>query len=136
MKVKMRYWVDEIGGRAEIMDVELKPFGYRMAPLTQWETLIAAEDVKVEKGKPVIIKVEPVFLPQNTIVGPLSIMRHALGIVKDIVECGVPERVEDEKCVNRVLFIPVEDGEVKAGDLVGVLKVFFIRTGLLTSCLA
>lgn len=135
MKVKMLYWVDEVGGRAESMEIELKPFGYRTAPITQWEVLIAAEDVEVEKGKPVIVRVEPVFLPGNTLVGPLSIMRHALGTLVDVVECGVPGRVEDEKCISRVLFLPVEDGVIKKGDMVGVLKVFYIKTGLLTRIL-
>nr|WP_276626142.1 DUF22 domain-containing protein [Archaeoglobus fulgidus] len=135
VKVKMLYWVDEVGGRAESMEIELKPFGYRTAPITQWEVLIAAEDVEVEKGKPVIVRVEPVFLPGNTLVGPLSIMRHALGTLVDVVECGVPGRVEDEKCISRVLFLPVEDGVIKKGDMVGVLKVFYIKTGLLTRIL-
>ncbi|MET1124099.1 MAG: DUF22 domain-containing protein [Archaeoglobaceae archaeon] len=129
--MNMLYWIDEVGGRVERLSIELKPFGYRMAPFTQWEILVAAEDVKVEKGKPAVLKIEPIFLPQNSIVGPLSIMRHALGSVLDIVECGIPKRVEDEKCISRVLFMPVESGEIKKGDLVGVLKVFFIKTGLL-----
>ena len=131
MKVAVTYWADEIGGKVEHMEMDLKPFGYRMAPVTQWEILIADEDKKVEKGKPVIVKIKPIFLPPNTMVGPLSIMRHALGIVSDVVECGIPERVEDEKCISKVLFIPVDNGEIKKGDLVGVLKVFYIKTGLL-----
>lgn len=131
MKVAVTYWADEIDGKVEHMEMDLKPFGYRMAPVTQWEILIADEDKEVEKGKPVIVKIKPIFLPPNTMVGPLSIMRHALGIVSDVVECGIPERVEDEKCISKVLFIPVESGEIKKGDLVGVLKVFYIKTGLL-----
>ena len=132
MKVEMLYWVDQVGGKVERLGVELKPFGYKMAPVTQWKTLVAEEDVEVKKGKPVVVKVKPVDIPDNTIVGPLNIMRHALGSVIDVVECGIPDRVEEEKCINQVLFIPVDDGTIKAGDLVGVLKVFFIKTGLLS----
>jgi len=132
MKVEMLYWVDYVGGKVERLDVELKPFGYKMAPVTQWKTLIADEDVEVERGKPVVVKVRTVDIPENTIVGPLNIMRHALGTVIDVVECGIPDRVEEEKCIDQVLFVPVDDGVIKAGDLVGVLKVFFIKTGLLS----
>ncbi|MEM4702098.1 MAG: DUF22 domain-containing protein, partial [Archaeoglobaceae archaeon] len=85
----------------------------------------------VEKGKPCIVKVKTITLPANTFVGPLNIMRHALGCVLDVVECGVPTRVEEEKCINNVVFLPIESGEIKKGDIVGVLKVFFVRTGLL-----
>jgi hypothetical protein len=132
MKVKMLYWADQVGGKVERLNVELKPFGYRMAPVTQWKTLIAEEDVEVEKGKPVVVKVRTIDIPENTIIGPLNIMRHALGTVIDVVECGIPDRVEEEKCIDQVLFVPVDDGVIKAGDLVGVLKVFFIKTGLLS----
>ncbi len=132
MKVKMTYWEDTIGGKIEEIDVELAPFGYKMAPVTQWKTLIADEEVCVERGEPTIIKIKTVEVPENTIVGPLHIMRHALGTVIDVVECGVPGRVEDEKCIRHVLFLPVDSGEVKEGDLVGVLNVVFVRTGLLS----
>ncbi len=135
MKVKMVYWADEIGGRIEETEIELKPFGYKMAPVTQWKSLVADEDVCVEKGEPTIIKIKTIEVPENTMVGPLHIMRHALGSVIDVVECGIPGRVEEDKCVNQVLFLPVESGEIKKGDLVGVLKVFFVKTSLLSRIL-
>ncbi len=135
MKVDIAYWMDKVGGTVDRIRVELKPFGYRMAPITQWKTLIADEDVCVERGKPTVVKIRDIELPGNTMVGPLSIMRHALGIVKDVVECGIPDKIEDSKCIDQVLFIPVDDGEIKKGDLVGVLKVFYVRTGLLSRLL-
>lgn len=135
MKVEMVYWLDKVGGTVDRIRIDLKPFGYRMAPVTQWKTLIADEDVYVEKGKPTVVRIRHVELPGNTMVGPLSIMRHALGIVKDVVECGIPDKIEEDKCIDQVLFIPVEDGEIKKGDLVGVFKVFYVRTGLLSRIL-
>ncbi len=132
MGVDIVYWVDRVGGVIDkIRDIELKPFGYKMAPIAQWKVLVAAEDVFVEKGKPCVIKIKPVIIPENTIVGPLNIMRHAFGTVIDVIECGIPDKVEEKKCISEVLFIPIESGVVKKGDLIGVLKVFYIRTGLL-----
>lgn len=132
MKISMKYWVDEVGGKLERREIELKPYGYRMIPLTQWKTLVAEKTTEVRKGKPIILDVKPFSVPANTMVGPLHIMRHALGTVLDVVECGIPHRVEEEKCVNKVLFLPVEDGVIEKNDIVGVLKVFFIKTGLLS----
>ncbi len=131
MRVSVTYWKNRVGGEVERMEVQLKPFGYRMVPVTQWKVLIADEDVEVRKGEVKIVNVKPVYIPENTMVGPLHIMRHALGTVLDVVECGIPRRVEEEKCVNKVLFMAVNDGTIEKGDLVGVLKVFFIKTGLL-----
>ncbi len=132
MKVDMVYWVDTTGGVTARVQTEVKPFGYRMAPIAQWKMLVSDEDIHVEKGKPEIIKVKPLKLPKNTMVGPLNVMRHAYGCVVEVVECGVPEKIEEEKCINQVLFIPIDSGEVKKGDLIGVLKVFFVTTGLLS----
>lgn len=135
MKLKMVYWEDEIGGRIEEMEIELEPFGYKMSPIMQWKSLVADEDVCIEKGQPTIVKIKTIEIPENTMVGPLHIMRHALGCVVDVVECGVPGKVEEDKCIDQVLFLPVESGEIKKGDLVGVLKVFFVKTGLLSRIL-
>jgi hypothetical protein len=136
MKVDLVYWADRFGGRTDKLEIELKPFGYRMAPITQWKTLIADEEVRVERGKPVVIKTKTVEIPENTMVGPLNIMRHALGVMLDVVECGIPDKVEESKCISKVLFLPVDDGVVREGDLIGVLKVFFIRTGLFSRILS
>lgn len=95
MKIDVTYWADEFGGRAEHMEIDLKPFGYKMAPVTEWEMLIAEENTNVEKGRPVVLKIKPVYISENTMVGPLSIMRHALGIVLNVVECGIPGKVEE-----------------------------------------
>ncbi|MFN3383621.1 MAG: DUF22 domain-containing protein [Archaeoglobaceae archaeon] len=136
MRLEMKYWVDVFGGKLEKMEVELKPFGFRMAPVAQWKTLIADKNTFVEKGKPSIVKVQTITLPSNTFVGPLNIMRHALGCIIDVVECGIPTRVEEEKCINNVIFLPVESGEIKKGDIVGVLKVFYVKTGFLGKTLS
>uniref|UniRef100_A0A7J2TGZ2 DUF22 domain-containing protein n=1 Tax=Archaeoglobus fulgidus TaxID=2234 RepID=A0A7J2TGZ2_ARCFL len=131
MDAVMKYWVDVFGGKLEKLKIDLKPFGFRMAPVTQWKTLIADRDVEVKKGNPTIVRVQTLTLPANTIVGPMNIMRHALGCVLDVVECGIPTRVEEEKCINNVVFLPIDDGEIKKGDIIGVLKVFFVKTGLI-----
>ncbi|MET1124303.1 MAG: DUF22 domain-containing protein [Archaeoglobaceae archaeon] len=131
MEADIAYWIDRVGGTVDRIHVDIKPFGYRIAPVVQWRTLVASEDLSVEKGVPAVLKVKTLSLPNNTIIEPLSIMRHALGCVVDVVECGIPEKVEEEKCIDQVLFLPVESGEIREGDLVGVLKVYYVKTGLL-----
>lgn len=131
MKLELKYWLDVFGGKLEKIEIDLKPFGFRMAPVTQLKTLVADKDTSVEKGKPAIVRVRTITLPANTFVGPLNIMRHPLGSVLDVVECGVPTRVEEEKCINNVVFLPIESGEIKRGDIIGALKVFYVKTGFI-----
>lgn len=135
MKLRMSYWKDDIGGVIEQTEVELEHFAYKIAPVVKWKSLIADEDVCVEAGQPTIVKVKTLEIPENTVVGPLHIMMHALGCVVDVVECGIPGKVEDDKCIDQALFLPIESDEIKKGDLLGLLRIFFVKTGLLSRIL-
>ncbi|MDI3497706.1 DUF22 domain-containing protein [Archaeoglobus sp.] len=121
------YW-EELGKRLGSFEVKKDKVSYRIAPFTQWKVLVADERREVEKGKPELIRLRVVRIPQNTIVAPLSIAPHATGTTVDVVE-EKPSRVEEEKKITHAVFLPAEDGVVEEGDIVGILKVFFVRTG-------
>ncbi len=107
---------------------------YRISPFVQWKTLIASESKKVRRGKVEVIEVEPVSIAPNTILAPLSIMRHAYGTVVDVIE-DKPSMVENEKKVEKAVFLAVEDGTVEEGDLIGVIQVLFVKVGTLSKIL-
>ncbi|MCS7144034.1 MAG: DUF22 domain-containing protein [Archaeoglobaceae archaeon] len=129
MKLEMRYWAGLVGDKMEKSELDLKPSEFRMAPFTQMKPLIADKDTPVEKGKPAIVEVQRISLPANTMVGCLNEARHALGTTISVIEYGRPSLIEEEKCISQALFIPFEDGVIKKCDLIGVIKVFFVRTG-------
>ncbi len=104
-------------------------YWYRRWNLAEWLPLVAAEDVEVSSGDVRVIKVEPVEIPENTIPVPLSMMRHALGTVIDVAHLGRPRLVEERKIVSSAVFMPVFDGKIEKGDLIGVLNVYYISTG-------
>ncbi len=110
---------------AESKRVDATSQMYKTSDYAYWKVLIAAEDVRVEKNRIAIVKIKEVRLPSNTIVSPLSIMRHGLGVVLDVYE-QTPSRVEDEKKLVAVAFLPVDNGLIKKGDLIGVVKVFVV----------
>lgn len=109
--------------------VKLKEYWYRRWHIAEWHPLIAKEDIKVKKGEPILLRVENVELPENTIPVPLSIMRHALGTVIDVAHNGRPKMVEEKKLITHALFIPAFDGKIEEGDLIGVLNAYYISTG-------
>lgn len=123
------YW-KEIGKEIGRLKVKKESVRYRIAPFVQWKVLIAENDVQVKSGLPAIIKIRDVEVPENTILAPLSIMRHALGTTIDVIEKGI-SRVEHEKKITHAVFLPVEDGIVEKGDIIGVLKIFFVKTGMI-----
>ena len=122
MYASMVYWK---GGKIDKRKVEVSPAVFKMVGYAYWKILSADEDVEVKKNEVSIVKIKEILLPSNTIVSPLSIMRHGLGVVLDAYE-EKPSRVEEAKKLVAVAFLPIEDGEIKKGDLLGVVKVFIV----------
>lgn len=81
------------------------------------------ELVEVKKGVPTVIKIEKVEFPPNSICIMLARMRHALGAVLEI-----SRYVEKVRWADQVIFLPICDGVVKKGDLLGVVNVIYIKT--------
>ncbi|MCD6494345.1 MAG: DUF22 domain-containing protein [Archaeoglobaceae archaeon] len=102
-------------------DIEQK--GYFLGPAAYWELLIADEDVEIEEGKPVKIKVKEIEFPEETVITLLGRFRHALGFVISLVHYGKPERVEIIEKVEDVVFLPLKSGKINKGELLGVVIV-------------
>ncbi|MCX8172537.1 MAG: DUF22 domain-containing protein [Archaeoglobaceae archaeon] len=131
MKAEVRYWSSAFGEKIEKMDVVLKSPEFRIAPFAQLKPLIAEKDVAVEKCKPTVVEVQKTKIPANTLLSCLSETCHALGTTIGIFIPGKPPTIEEEKNISQVVFIPFEDGVIKKDDIVGKLKVFFVRTDFL-----
>ncbi len=131
MQVDVTYWKDKIGGEAVKKSVKVEPYGYRLTNIAEWRMLVAAENTEVKAFEPAVIEIEKVVVPKNTIVSPLSIMRHALGTVIDVFQPGEPKKVEDEKIITHVVFLPVISGRVEKGELVGVINIRYVKTSAL-----
>ncbi len=108
---------------------EIPEYWYRRWNVGEWYPLIADENVEVRKGRSVFVRVRDVELPPNTIPVPLYMMRHALGVCIDVFQPGRHRRVEERRHVNRALFMPVFDGVIEEGDIIGVLNVYYVSTG-------
>ncbi len=132
MKVKLLTWQEGVGSRTFEFDVDVEQRSYTISQVNQLIPIIASEELTVCKGEVAVIGTRLIEVPENTVVSPLTAINHANGFVADVIECGVPGMVEDEKCINHVIFIPTRSGDVKEGDLIGILRVNFVRTGLLS----
>ncbi len=81
----------------------------------------------VEKGKPEVIRIKKVEFPPNSVCFILGRMRHALGAVIDVLHGGIPRYVETVSYADRVIFLPICDGEVKKNDLLGVVDLVYVK---------
>lgn len=130
MEVRIACWADPSRSKINKRSIDVSPIAYRTAPYAYWKILVADEDVKLEKGKVAFVNIKNVELPGNTLVSPLSIVRHAYGVVLDTYElCPPRTKIEEPKTLQMAAFLPVEDGEIKKGDMIGVVKVFVVGVG-------
>jgi len=130
MEVQVACWTDPSRRRINKRRVTVSPVAYRTAPYAYWKVLVADEDVRVKKGEVTFVNIKRVDLPGNTLMSPLSIMRHAYGVVVDTYEtCPPRTKIEEPKSLQMVAFLPVDDGEIRKGDMIGVVKVFIIGIG-------
>ena len=132
LRAKLLSWQDGVGSRTFEFDAEIEPRSYTVSKVSQLTPIIAAEDLTVSRGELAVIAIRLIETPENTVVSPLTAISHANGFVADVIESGLPGMVEDEKCIDHAIFIPTRSGDVKEGDLIGILRVNFVRTGLLS----
>ena len=123
MKVRTVYWSDKDRMKIKESFTDIRSAYFKTAGRAYWKLLLAAQEVEITKGQVTVIKVKPIRLPPKTAVSPLSIMRHALGSVVDVYFEKM-SRIEEEKRIVNVAFLPIQDGKVEEGDLVGVVKVY------------
>jgi|Deesub1362A_J573_1020465.scaffolds.fasta_scaffold00049_114 hypothetical protein len=132
MEVNAVYYDERSGIVREV--TEIVPFGFKMADYVKWGYLISEEDLQVKRNQLAVIKIKPLKLPKNTIVSSLGVAKHPLGSVIDVImrEKLKSEKIEDEKTIDRAVFLPVKDGKIEKGDLIGSIKSIFIGVGLIT----
>ena len=128
MIVEMAYYKDVERGEVARKLINVKNLVFKSSNQAYWKVLIADEDVEVEKNKIAVVKIRRINLPPKSTVAPLSIMRHALGTVIDVIS-DVPKKIEETKEVSHAYFFPIEDGRIEKGDLIGVIKVYPINVG-------
>lgn len=108
---------------------------YRRWHLARWFPLVADESIEVSSGEVERIGIRGFEIPENTIPVPMVIARNTFGNVVDVISPGKPKKVEERRFINEAIFVSVMDGEIKRGDLLGVLNVYYISVGEFTPSL-
>ena len=109
--------------------IRVKEAWYSRWNLGEWRMLIAEENVRLIPGNSRLIKVRNIEIPSNSIPAPLYGYRPPFGTVLDIYSPGRPRKIEERKIITHALFIPFEEGEIKEGDIIGVINVYSVAVG-------
>ncbi|MBO8182933.1 MAG: DUF22 domain-containing protein [Archaeoglobus sp.] len=131
-KIDIVYWKDKIKGELERKTIEIEPFGFQLSSIAEWKMLISAKDVEVVESKVCVIDVQETAIPKNAIISILPVMRHALGLVLDVFGPDGLKKIEEEKKISQTVFLPISNGTVKKGELIGVINVQYVKTSALS----
>ena len=104
-------------------NVSAVPYYFTISTEGKWEMLISAEDVEVKKGEVIQIPVKKTVIHQNAVALPCAFCHHANGVVLKVQSEGVV-LVESERNISSIVFLPILDGMIEKGDLLGVINVF------------
>lgn len=96
---------------------KLVPYELSLDPTAYWDLIISAERKEVKKREFTVIKIEEIKFPQNSLVIPVGIIKHALGEVVDLLPS------EKAGHIDGVLFLPTEKGIIKNGEILGIVKI-------------
>ncbi len=102
---------------------ELQPFGFKRSEIGMLVPVVAAENVEFRRGEVKVFGIDAINLPAGTIVQPLHERNHPLGTMIDVVE-EKPTLVEEDKRIVGAVFYAIGNGEIRRGDIVGVLNVY------------
>ena len=104
-------------------NVSAVPYYFTISTEGKWEMLISAGDVEVKKGDVIQIPIKKTVVYENTVSLPCAFCHHALGTVLKVQSEGVA-LVESKRNISSVVFLPILDGMIEKGDLLGVINVF------------
>lgn len=111
-------------GECVTITVEAAPYEFTVGTRAKWEMVIADENLNVKKGECVNIKIRPITLHSHTIALPCAFNQHPIVTTLRINEGCAPKPVEAERTARYATALALSDGEVREGDLLGVLNIF------------
>ncbi len=107
----------------ERITVEASPYEFTIATRAKWEMIIAGEDVTIAKGAFEKIKIMEINLQQDLLALLCAFTPHPLVSVVRVGSGDGVAPVETDRHIKVAYILGQETGEIKEGDLIGVLNV-------------
>ncbi len=111
------------GGGITRKEFEIQPFGFKRSEIGILQPVVAAEDVQLREGDIRTVEIQEINLPNGTVVQPLGERNHPFGVMMDVLE-DRPRLVEEDRKIVGAVFFAITDGEIRKGDIIGVLNVY------------
>jgi hypothetical protein len=107
----------------ERIKVEASTYEFTIATRAKWEMIVADEDVTIAKGAFEKIKIREIDLQRDLLALLCAFTPHPLASVVRVGSGGGVAPVEADRQIEVAYILGQETGEIKEGDLIGVLNV-------------
>ena len=102
-------------------------YGYSVGPRGEWRMVISLEEREVLAHKDVEVQIEPIKIPEGSIIFPCIVQRNALGYLAGLTRQGKPKKIEEEREFDMAVFHPIRDGTIEYGELLGVVNILYAK---------
>lgn len=103
--------------------VEVAPYEFTIATRAKWEIIVADEDMTIAKGAFEKIRIREIKLQHDLLALLCAFTPHALVSVVRVGSGDGVAPVEVDRCIKSAYILAQDTGEIKKGDLLGVLNV-------------
>ncbi len=107
----------------ERIKVEASTYEFTIATRAKWEMIVADEDVTIAKGAFEKIRIREICLQRDLLALLCAFTPHPLTSVVRVGSGGGVAPVEADRTIEVAYILGQETGEIKEGDLIGVLNV-------------
>jgi hypothetical protein len=118
MEVNITYFTSP--GEVESETVVADESGYILSPASYFVNIVSEQDVYVKANEVKLIEIREIQIPENQRLTLLDRYRHALGVLVAVAGKGKPAKVESLEKVTHAVFLPLSDGKICRGELLGV----------------
>jgi len=103
--------------------VEVAPYEFTIATRAKWDILVADEDMTIAKGAFEKIRIKEIKLQHDLLALLCAFSPHALVSVVRVGSGDGVAPVEVDRCIKSAYILAQDTGEIKEGDLLGVLNI-------------
>ena len=103
--------------------VEATPYNFTIGTRAKWEMIVCDEEREFKKGEVARIKIQPVYVPEETIALPCAAAYHGFIDVLKIGGGTCPRAVEVPRTFEYADVIAIEDYTIHPLETIGILNL-------------
>ena len=104
--------------------IEATPYEFTIGTQARWEMITSDADLEIRAGEYKKIPIREIFLEADSLAIPCAFIYHAMTSVINVSSTNGACLVDKERIIRYAYIFGQATGDIKEGDLLGVLNIF------------